>query len=60
MCDLTKLKSIAKKNNLYLIEDCAQCFLALDNKNRVSGTVGDIGSWSLRDLNIFQLEKEGF
>ena len=46
MCDLTKLKSIAKKNNLYLIEDCAQCFLALDNKNRVSGTVGDIGSWS--------------
>lgn len=46
MCDLKKLKSIAKKNNLYLIEDCAQCFLAKDDKNKISGTVGDIGSWS--------------
>ena len=26
MCDLTKLKSIAKKNNLYLIEDCFNVF----------------------------------
>ncbi|MDA9794617.1 aminotransferase class I/II-fold pyridoxal phosphate-dependent enzyme [Candidatus Pelagibacter sp.] len=47
MCDMDKILKIAKKNNIKVLEDCAQCFLGLDNKKRVSGTVGDIGSWSL-------------
>ena len=46
MCDLSKLKKIARENKLVLIEDCAQCFLGMDDKNRMAGTVGDIGSWS--------------
>ena len=46
MCNLDKLKQISKKYKLVLIEDCAQCFLGKDNKDRISGTVGDIGSWS--------------
>ena len=46
MCDLSKLKQISRENKLVLIEDCAQCFLGMDNKNRIAGTVGDIGSWS--------------
>ena len=47
MCDMDAIIKIAKKNNIKIVEDCAQCFLAKDNKNRLSGTVGDIGSWSL-------------
>ena len=46
MCDLDELKKISRKHKLVLIEDCAQCFLGMDNKKRIAGTVGDIGSWS--------------
>ena len=35
-----------KKNNLYVLEDCAQCFLGYDDKKRVSGSIGHVGSWS--------------
>ena len=43
---LHKLKSIAKKNKLYLIEDNAQAPLATE-KNNYCGTIGDIGVFSL-------------
>ena len=46
MCDMDKINIIAKKHNLKIVEDCAQCFLAYDNKKRISGTVGDVGCWS--------------
>ena len=46
MCDLDALKKISRKHKLVLIEDCAQCYLGMDNKKRIAGTVGDIGSWS--------------
>lgn len=46
MCDMDKIIKIAKKNNLRVLEDCAQCFLAYDDKKRISGTIGDVGSWS--------------
>ena len=38
---------IAKKNNLNVLEDCAQCYLGYDDKKRISGTIGDAGSWSV-------------
>ncbi len=47
ICDMDSINKIARKYNLKVIEDCAQCYLAKDNKNRLSGTIGDIGSWSL-------------
>ena len=47
MCEMDKILKIAKKYKLRVLEDCAQCFLAYDNKSRISGTVGDVGSWSL-------------
>jgi len=47
MCDMDKILKIAKKYKLRVLEDCAQCFLAYDHKSRISGTVGDVGSWSL-------------
>ena len=43
---LKKLKNIAKKYNIYLIEDNAQAPLALEN-GKYCGTVGDIGVFSL-------------
>ncbi len=49
MCDMDAIMEIAKKYNLYVIEDSAQCFLAFDNKKRMSGTVGDVGSWSFEN-----------
>ena len=47
MCDMDKIIKIAKRYNLKVLEDCAQCFLAYDNKKRISGTIGHVGSWSL-------------
>lgn len=46
VCDMEEIMKIANKNNLFVAEDCAECFLGLDNKNRKSGTVGHVGSWS--------------
>jgi perosamine synthetase len=46
MADMEKIMAIAKKNNLLVVEDCAQCYLATDSKGRVAGTVGDAASWS--------------
>ncbi len=44
-CDITEVIKIAKKHNLYVIEDCAQALGAkLDGKN--VGTFGDIGTIS--------------
>jgi len=49
VCDMEKIMKIAKKHNLFVLEDCAQCFLGRDNKGRISGTIGDVGSFSLEN-----------
>lgn len=49
MCDMEGVSRLAQKYNLYVLEDCAQCFFAKDDKNRWSGTVGDVGSWSFEN-----------
>ena len=43
--DLEKIKNIAKKNNLYLIEDCCDALGSKFN-NKTVGTFGDIGTLS--------------
>ena len=48
MCDMTKIMSIAKKYSLSVVEDCAQCYLA-EHQGELSGTIGDIGSWSFEN-----------
>ena len=42
----SEINKIAKKHGLKVIEDCAQCFLAKDDKNKISGTLSNIGVWS--------------
>lgn len=49
MCDMTRIMEIAQRNNLFVVEDCAQCFLATDEKGRIAGTVGHVGSWSFEN-----------
>lgn len=49
MCDMKKIMAIAKKYNLFVLEDCAQCFLSTDESGNIAGTVGDVGSWSFEN-----------
>jgi len=44
-CDMSKIKKIAKENNLFVIEDAAQAHLA-EHKNKIVGGIGDIGCFS--------------
>jgi dTDP-4-amino-4,6-dideoxygalactose transaminase len=44
-CDVVAIKKIAKKNNLWIIEDCAQAHLS-KIKNKHVGSFGDIGTFS--------------
>ncbi len=44
--DMAKIMRIAKKNNLYVIEDCAQAHGAIIN-NKYVGTFGDVGVFSM-------------
>jgi perosamine synthetase len=48
VCDMTKIMSLAKKYDLYVLEDCAQCYLGTDEKGRLGGTIGHVGSFSLQ------------
>lgn len=49
MCDMEAIMAVAEKHNLYVVEDCAQCFLATDDRGRVAGTIGHAGSWSFEN-----------
>lgn len=45
--DFDKIMAVAKKHNLAVIEDDAQCFLG-KYKGRTVGTIGDIASFSFQ------------
>lgn len=49
-CDMDAIMAIAKKHNLYVIEDCCQAFGA-SYKGRRVGVFGDIAAYS---LNVFK------
>jgi len=59
MCDMTEISKILKNKKIGIIEDCAQCFLGSDDKKRISGTVGDIGSWSLESSKHISCSEGG-
>ncbi|MEG0978325.1 MAG: DegT/DnrJ/EryC1/StrS family aminotransferase [Bacilli bacterium] len=44
-CNMKKIKEICIKNNLYLVEDCAQAHMA-NYDNKMTGSFGDIGCFS--------------
>jgi perosamine synthetase len=49
VCNMTEIVKIAKKHNLYILEDCAQCHGGRDDIGRLAGTIGDAGSWSFEN-----------
>ena len=57
-CDMEEIMKIAKKNNLYVIEDCSQAHGA-KIKNKFVGSFGDIGVWSFCQDKIISTGGEG-
>ena len=54
-CDMDRIVAIAKKHNLFILEDCCQAAGA-SYKGQKVGTIGDIGAFS---LNIFKTINSG-
>ncbi len=46
--DMDEIMEIAKKHNLYVIEDCAQAYMTY-YKGKLAGTIGHIGCFSMND-----------
>ncbi|MHB1334877.1 MAG: dTDP-4-amino-4,6-dideoxygalactose transaminase [Candidatus Humimicrobiaceae bacterium] len=47
-CEMKKIKEIANKNNIFIIEDAAQCVESKYNGKHL-GTIGDIGCFSFHE-----------
>ena len=51
-CDIKKIKSIAKKNKIFLIEDAAHSIFSYYEKKPL-GSFGDLSTFSFHDTKIF-------
>ena len=58
MCDMDPIMAIAKKHNLYVMEDCAHAHGA-KYKGRPAGSIGDIGCFSFHSLKNMTTLGEG-
>jgi len=58
MCDMDPIMAIAKKHNLYVLEDCAHAHGAT-YKGRKAGSIGDIGCFSFHSLKNMVTLGEG-
>ncbi len=59
MTDLDRLQQICKKNNLFLIEDCAHQHGSFW-KGRGVGSFGDVASWSFQESKVISSGEGGF
>ena len=57
-CDIQKLKQIAKKNNLILIEDAAESLGSTINNKKI-GSIGDIGIFSFAGNKVLTTGEGG-
>lgn len=48
VCDMTTIMKIANDYRLYVLEDCAQCYLG-SHKGKLGGAIGHVGSWSFEN-----------
>lgn len=58
VCDMDEIMDIAKRNNLYVIEDSAQAHGA-EYKGRKVGSIGDVGAFSFCQNKTFTTGGEG-
>ena len=58
VCDMDRILAIAKKHNLKVIEDCAQC-IGGEFRGKKIGTVGDVGCFSFCQTKHFTTGGEG-
>jgi len=58
ICDMKRILEIAKKHNLKIVEDCAQCFGGTYNGIK-SGVIGDVGCFSFCQSKHFTTGGEG-
>ncbi len=58
MCDMDPIMEIARKHNLYVLEDCAHTPGA-EYKGRKAGSIGDIGCFSFHSLKNMTTCGEG-
>ena len=56
--DIDPIKKLAKKKNIFIIEDNAQDFLGT-YKSKIAGTLGDIGVWSFENKKHLSGASEG-
>jgi len=52
LCKMDKITAIAKKNNLYVIEDAAQAYGSHLN-GKMAGSFGDTGCFSMNAMKVF-------
>lgn len=57
-CNMDKIMSIAKKYNLYVIEDAAQGVMAT-YKGQALGTIGDMGCYSFHETKNYSMGEGG-
>ena len=58
VADMDPIMAIAKKHNLYVVEDCAQCFGGV-YKGKKAGTIGTVGCFSFCQSKHFTTGGEG-
>ena len=58
VADMDPIMEIAKKHNLKVVEDCAQCFGGV-YKGKKAGTIGDVGCFSFCQSKHFTTAGEG-
>ncbi len=57
-CDMENIMAIAKKHNLFVIEDACQAHLA-EYQGQKLGTIGDIGAFSFQETKVISCGEGG-
>jgi dTDP-4-amino-4,6-dideoxygalactose transaminase len=57
-CNMERIMAIAKKNNLKVIEDACQAFLA-EYQGKTIGTIGDVGCFSFQTSKVLSCGEGG-